>query len=103
MKRASIKIRKGKTNRVERNVNDLLKRTCEIASEYLAGVSDRPVARPVDFPDLLARFGPPPQVIWVTCGNTSNARMRQIFEVLFPQALLLLQGGDALVEITDLP
>jgi predicted nuclease of predicted toxin-antitoxin system len=56
-----------------------------------------------DFPDLLARLGPPPQVIWVTCGNTSNARMHQIFETLFPQALLLLQGGDPLVEITDLP
>jgi predicted nuclease of predicted toxin-antitoxin system len=56
-----------------------------------------------DFPALLALLGPPPQVIWVTCGNTSNARMRQIFEALFPQALLLLQGGDALVEITDLP
>ena len=56
-----------------------------------------------DFPDLLARLGPPPQVIWVTCGNTSNTRMRQIFEALFPQALLLLQGGDALVEITDVP
>ena len=56
-----------------------------------------------DFPDLLARLGPPPQVIWITCGNTSNTRMRQIFEALFPQALLLLQGGDALVEITDLP
>jgi hypothetical protein len=42
-------------------------------------------------------------VIWVTCGNTSNARMRQIFEALFPQAFLLLQGGDPLVEITDFP
>ena len=56
-----------------------------------------------DFPDLLTRLGAPPQVIWVTCGNTSNARMRRIFEALFPQALLLLQGGDTLVEITDLP
>jgi predicted nuclease of predicted toxin-antitoxin system len=56
-----------------------------------------------DFPDLLARLGPPRQVIWITCGNTSNARMCQICEALFPQALLLLQGGDALVEITDLP
>ena len=35
-----------------------------------------------DFPELLARLGPPPQVIWVTCGNTSNARMHQIFEIL---------------------
>ena len=52
---------------------------------------------------LTARFGSPPQVIWVTCGNTSTARIRQIFEILFPQALQLLQGGDSLVEITDIP
>lgn len=27
-----------------------------------------------DFVLLLDRLGPPPQIIWVTCGNTSNAR-----------------------------
>jgi predicted nuclease of predicted toxin-antitoxin system len=27
-----------------------------------------------DFVLLLDKLGPPPQVIWVTCGNTSNAR-----------------------------
>ena len=27
-----------------------------------------------DFVLLLEQNGPPPQVIWVTCGNTSNAR-----------------------------
>jgi len=26
-----------------------------------------------DFVHLLERFGPPPQVIWLTCGNTSRA------------------------------
>lgn len=47
------------------------------------------VTKDRDFPELLARLGTPPQVLWVTCGNTSNARMHQIFEALFPQALLL--------------
>ena len=28
-----------------------------------------------DFVLLLERFGPPPQILWVTCGNTSNARL----------------------------
>src|SRR5450432_1605701 len=42
---------------VEKSVSDLLKRTCEIANEYLAGVGDRPVAHPVDFPGLLANMG----------------------------------------------
>jgi predicted nuclease of predicted toxin-antitoxin system len=31
-----------------------------------------------DFIDLVEQHGPPPQIIWVTCGNTSNAKMRQI-------------------------
>jgi predicted nuclease of predicted toxin-antitoxin system len=30
-----------------------------------------------DFVDLLNRYGPPPQVLWLTCGNTSNARSLQ--------------------------
>ena len=36
-----------------------------------------------DFVMLLERFGPPPQVLWVTCGNTSNARMRAFFSRAF--------------------
>jgi len=54
-----------------------------------------------DFAELVARLGPPPQVIWVTCGNTSNARMREILASALPQALDLLRGGEPLVEISD--
>jgi predicted nuclease of predicted toxin-antitoxin system len=52
-----------------------------------------------DFVLLLDRFGPPPQVIWVTCGNTSNARLKEILIVVFPKAVQLLQAGESLVEI----
>jgi predicted nuclease of predicted toxin-antitoxin system len=31
-----------------------------------------------DFVDLVERLGSPPQVIWLTYGNTSNARLRHI-------------------------
>jgi predicted nuclease of predicted toxin-antitoxin system len=32
-----------------------------------------------DFVDLVDRLGtPPPQIIWLTCGNTSNSRLREI-------------------------
>ncbi len=55
-----------------------------------------------DFVHLLERHGPPPRLIWVTCGNTSNAQMRTILCQTFPEALLLLQAGESLVEITDL-
>jgi predicted nuclease of predicted toxin-antitoxin system len=55
-----------------------------------------------DFSELVIRHGSPPHVLWVTCGNTSNARLWVIFEQLFPQALAMLQSGDAIVEITDI-
>ncbi len=52
-----------------------------------------------DFAELVRRLGSPPQVIWLTCGNTSNARLRQILTAALPQALTLLQAGQPLVEI----
>jgi predicted nuclease of predicted toxin-antitoxin system len=52
-----------------------------------------------DFVLLLDRLGPPPQVIWVTCGNTSNARLKEILTNTLPKALELLTSGEKLVEI----
>jgi predicted nuclease of predicted toxin-antitoxin system len=54
-----------------------------------------------DFSLLLDRFGAPPQIIWVTCGNTSNARLKEILRASFPEALRLLAAGEPLVEIDD--
>jgi predicted nuclease of predicted toxin-antitoxin system len=54
-----------------------------------------------DFVLLLERFGPPPQVLWVTCGNTSNARMLEILLKGFPEARARLEQGEPLVEISD--
>jgi predicted nuclease of predicted toxin-antitoxin system len=54
-----------------------------------------------DFVLLVERFGPPPQVVWVTCGNTSNERLRKVLATSFPQALELLKGGEPVVEISD--
>ena len=53
-----------------------------------------------DFVLLLDIFGPPPQVIWVTCGNTSNARLKEVLTNTLPKALELLQLGENLVEIS---
>ena len=54
-----------------------------------------------DFWLLVERLGPPPQVLWVTCGNTSNARLREILTKNLPTAIKLLQRGEPLVEISD--
>nr|WP_274517683.1 MULTISPECIES: DUF5615 family PIN-like protein [Microcystis] len=53
-----------------------------------------------DFVDLVERLGSPPQIIWLTCGNTSNARLREILSETLPRALELLAAGETLVEIS---
>lgn len=53
-----------------------------------------------DFVLLLEQLGPPPQVLWVTCGNTSNARLKEILEAVFRKAIQLLESGEELVEIS---
>jgi predicted nuclease of predicted toxin-antitoxin system len=52
-----------------------------------------------DFVLIVDRLGPPPQVIWVTCGNTSNARLKEVVTNTLPKALELLNFGEKLVEI----
>ena len=54
-----------------------------------------------DFTLLLDRLGPPPQVLWVRCGNTSNTYLRRILVATLQNALELLSAGEPLVEITD--
>src|SRR5262245_54331917 len=45
-----------------------------------------------DFVLLLEKFGPPPQVVWITCGNTSNARLKEILTNTLPKTLELLKS-----------
>lgn len=52
-----------------------------------------------DFINLLEKYRPPPKVIWLTCGNTSNARLKEILTETLEKALELLQTGEELVEI----
>jgi predicted nuclease of predicted toxin-antitoxin system len=52
-----------------------------------------------DFLRLLEQQGPPPQVLWVTLGNTANARMKEALERTFSRAAELLRSGEPLVEI----
>ena len=53
-----------------------------------------------DFVKLGAEKGSPPKIIWVTCGNTSNQRMKEILTQHLFNALSLLKTTD-LVEISD--
>ena len=58
------------------------------------------ITKDQDFVHLLNQLGPPPAVVWITCGNTSNAQMRKILRQNFPEVLLLLKSGESLIEIT---
>ncbi|HEY6230515.1 MAG TPA: DUF5615 family PIN-like protein [Pyrinomonadaceae bacterium] len=58
------------------------------------------MTKDIDFVRLLEDLGPPPQVIWVTCGNTSNANLKLILTKTFPRALAFLSRGEMLVEIS---
>lgn len=59
------------------------------------------ISKDIDFVDLVQRRGPPPRVLWVTCGNASNSRLRDVFTATFPRALALLADGRDIVEISD--
>lgn len=58
------------------------------------------MTKDADFMRLLEKHGAPPQVIWITCGNTSNARMREVLVEALPKALAILDQGESLIEIS---
>ena len=59
------------------------------------------MSKDADFPDLVRQHGPPPQIIWITCGNTSNARLQEILSQAWPVVAQLLESGEKLVEVGD--
>jgi predicted nuclease of predicted toxin-antitoxin system len=60
------------------------------------------ITKDSDFVDLLERHGSPPKIIWLTCGNTSEAALKQILSSALPEAMRLLDSGDDLIEIGNL-
>lgn len=58
------------------------------------------ITKDSDFVALLDRFGAPPKIIWLTCGNTSNANLKIILSKTLLDAIDLLNNGEELVEIS---
>ena len=54
-----------------------------------------------DFVRLSNIFGSPPKVIWLTCGNTTKARVKEILEMHLLKAFELLNDSD-LIEISGI-
>lgn len=59
------------------------------------------MTKDADFADMVERMGSPPSVIWLTCGNTSNAALRELLRATLPRALALIAAGEPLVEIAE--
>jgi predicted nuclease of predicted toxin-antitoxin system len=60
------------------------------------------MTKDADFLRLLYELGTPPRVVWITCGNTSNARLKQILGSTLENAIALLESGEKLVEINGI-
>ena len=52
-----------------------------------------------DFAELVARLGPPPAIVLLSCGNTSNAYLQTMLRNQLAAALALTRNGEPLVEI----
>jgi predicted nuclease of predicted toxin-antitoxin system len=59
------------------------------------------VSKDADFLGLMDTFGSPPNLIWITCGNTSNAALREILSQTLVSVIDLLSSGEVIVEISD--
>ena len=61
------------------------------------------MTKDADFAEMVERLGPPPQILWLRCGNTSNAALSEVLLREFPNARRQLTSGASLVEIgTDI-
>ncbi len=57
------------------------------------------VTKDRDFAELVARLGPPPGIVLLSCGNTSTAYLRGMMRNQLAEALRLIRTGEKLVEI----
>lgn len=57
------------------------------------------MSKDADFVDMAQRFGPPPQLVWVTCGNVSNANLQILLRARWPRVAALLESGEPVVEL----
>ena len=57
------------------------------------------ISKDSDFVELVMRHGAPPKLIWLTCGNVSNAALQTLFNAKLREAIQLLDSGESIVEL----
>jgi predicted nuclease of predicted toxin-antitoxin system len=85
------------------SVKDLNLLAAKDEEVFLAARKEKAVviSKDIDFVRLVEQKGSPPQLIWVTCGNTSNSNLRRIFESTLEDAVRIIRAGDDIVEIGE--
>ena len=70
---------------------------------YMAAKEEKAVviSKDRDFIHLLDKYGPPPQIILITCGNSPNSLVRKILHQHLDNAIIQLQTGIPLIKIPD--
>ena len=59
------------------------------------------ISKDSDFVDLVQRLGSPPQLVWLTCGNVTNARLKIVMTRAWPDMAAMLAAGEPIVELGD--
>lgn len=58
------------------------------------------ITKDADFVALVEQRGPPPQILWVTTGNTPNLAVQELLREIWIAASALLAAGTPLIEVT---
>jgi len=61
------------------------------------------MTKDADFAKMVGRLGPPPRVIWLRCGNTSNAALKDLLIHELPKCIARLADGNSIVELGQAP
>ena len=84
-----------------------------VRSLHLQNASDREIfeaarkahatimSKDSDFLKLIDKLGYPPAIIWITCGNTTNRKMRDVLGSSLEKTVALISSGEPVVEISD--
>ena len=59
------------------------------------------ISKDSDFVDLVQRLGTPPQLVWLTCGNVTNARLKIVMTKAWLGVAAMLSAGEPIVELGD--
>jgi predicted nuclease of predicted toxin-antitoxin system len=57
------------------------------------------MTKDADFASMVERLGPPPRLIWLRCGNTSNAALKELLIRELPDCMARLSDGAAIIEL----